>query len=193
MSTGTATTVTVPGLVETLRQYRLLDAAQLEALQNELRQRFSDPRALGAELLQRGLLTAYQLNQIFQGRAAQLLLEPYVVLERLGEGGTGQVFKARHQHLQRIAALKIIRKELLSDSEVLRRFYREIEVVSQVSHPNVVHAYDAGPTGDNHMLVMEYIEGVDLHRHIEPVGPLPPAQACDYARQAALGLHHIHE
>jgi serine/threonine protein kinase len=138
----------------------------------------------------------------FPARAepAERVIGPYVVLEPLGQGGTGQVFKARHQRLDRIVALKVIRKELLSDPEVVSRFYREMRLVSQLSSPHVVHAFDAGPiTGageegvQGHFLVMEYVEGTDLGRLVKKTGPLPVWQAAEYIRQAALGLQHIFE
>jgi hypothetical protein len=68
-----------------------------------------------------------------------------------------------------------------------------MRLVSQVNHPNIVHAYDAGPIGGWHMIVMEYVEGADLARLVKQRGPLPPALACDYVRQAALGMQHAHE
>src|SRR6185369_8400922 len=118
---------------------------------------------------------------------------PYTVLERLGEGGAGQVFKARHQKMNRIVALKVIRQELLTDADVVGRFYREIQVLSRLDHPNVVHAFDAGPAGPTHFLAMEFVEGTDLGRLVKQGGPLPVEQACSYIKQAALGLQHAHE
>ena len=128
------------------------------------------------------------MNQLFLGNAHGLLLKPYLLVERLGEGGTGHVFKARHLQLHRPVALKIIRRELLTEPDVVRRFYREIQLISQLTHPHVVHAYDAGPVGETHFLVMEYVRGVDLAKHVRQVGPLEAAAAIDYVRQAALGL-----
>ena len=111
----------------------------------------------------------------------------YRLLRLLGAGGTGWVFKARHQHLQRLVAVKLLRHELLKDPEVLARFYQEIQIVSQLGHANVVHAYDAGPIGGNHVLVMEYAEGVDLARLVRRRGPLPspPAPARASRRSCA--------
>lgn len=185
--------VSVSSMVETVARQQLLTAPQLAELSGALQRRFPEPMALARELLERNWLTAYQVNHLLQGREDDLLLGPYVLLERLGEGGTGWVFKARHQHLQRLVAVKLLRHELLADPEVLARFYQEIQIVSQLSHPNVVHAYDAGPIGGNHVLVMEYAEGEDLGRLVRRGGPLPVEQACDHVRQAALGLQHIHE
>jgi serine/threonine-protein kinase len=185
--------LSVPGLIDGLRQQQLVSPAQLETIVGDLQRRFPDPRALGKELLQRGWLTAYQLNQLALGRGAELVMGPYRVLERLGEGGMGQVFKARHLRLERIVALKLIRKELLADQEIVSRFYREIQIISGLEHPNIIRAYDAGPIGPTHFLAMEYVEGTDLQRLVRQAGPLPPAQACNYVRQAALGLQYAHE
>src|SRR5262249_27593906 len=110
----------------------------------------------------------------------------------LGEGGTAMVFKARHRKMLRDVAVKLVRKDLLEDSEVVGRFKREIQVISQLSHANVVHAFDSGPVGDGLFLAMEYVEGVDLGRLVKQIGPLPVTVACEYIRQAALGLQHAH-
>ena len=186
--------VSVSTMIETLRQYQLLGLPQLNELRRADAQRqFADSRALAKELLARNWLTPYQVNQLLQGRGGNLVLGSYLLLERLGEGGAGQVFKARHQKMNRVIALKLIRKELLADAEVLGRFYREIQIVSQLDHPNVVHAFDAGPAGPTHFLAMEYVEGTDLGKLVKQGGPLPVEQACEYIRQAALGLQHAHE
>jgi WD40 repeat protein/serine/threonine protein kinase len=179
----------VPSLVDAIGQYRLLEPAQLEELAGVLRNRFQDPRALARELVQRGWLTPYQINQLFQGKGQELVLGQYVLLERLGEGGMGAVFKARHQRLGRIVALKLIRKDRLQSPDMIRRFRREIQAAAQVSHPNVVLAYDADQDRDINFFAMEYVEGIDLGQLVKRDGPLPVALACDYIRQAALGLH----
>jgi len=180
-------------LMELLRHHQLLTPRQCEEVVSSETMSSAEPRALARLLLERGWLTPYQLNQVFQGRAADLVLGQYLVLQRLGEGGTGQVFKARHVRMQRTVALKLIRRELLTDAEIVGRFLREIQVVSQLTHPNVVHAYDAGPIGATHFLAMEYVEGTDLATLVRRQGPLRVGQACECIRQAALGLQHAHE
>src|SRR5262249_17461492 len=165
----------------TLRRYQLIGPAQLsELMAAELQGRLPDARALGKELLRRGWLTAYQVNRLLQGRSDELVLGPYLLMERLGEGGAGQVFKAWHRRMKRVVALKVIRRQLLVEPEVVSRFCREIQVVSQLSHRNVVRAYDAGEDGPTRYLAMEYVEGIDLSRLVKQSGPLPAAQACDY-------------
>jgi serine/threonine protein kinase/WD40 repeat protein len=180
-------------LLEALRQGRLLEPDQLEEATRRLIVRFPEPRNLARELVKRGWLTPYQVNQIFHGKGRDLLLGSYVVLERLGEGGMGQVLKARNWKLGRIVALKVIRKERLAHGEAVRRFQREIQAVAQLGHPNVVAAFDADHIGDTHFFAMEYVEGTDLSRLVKEKGPLAVASACDYARQAALGLQHAFE
>jgi serine/threonine protein kinase/WD40 repeat protein len=182
----------VAALVDLFRQYELLDDGQISELAGQTKT-VSEPRALAQQLIKQGRLTPYQVNQLFLGRGRDLLVGPYVVLERLGEGGAGQVFKARHKKMNRVVALKIIRKELLTDAEVVGRFHREVQVLSQLDHPNVVHAFDAAPAGPGHFLAMEHVEGTDLGRLVKQGGPMPVEQACAYICQAALGLQHAHE
>lgn len=128
--------------------------------------------------------------------AADNLLAPefrdYQLLARLGSGGMGTVYKARHTKLQRIVALKTLPLHR-RDAVAVSRFTREMEAVGKLNHPNIVRAFDAGESEDTHFLVMEYIQGVNLHELVNEVGPLPFADACEIIRQAALGLQHAHE
>jgi serine/threonine-protein kinase len=182
----------VADFVEALGQTPILGEEPRREL-TALAARTPEPRELARELIRRGWLTAYQVNQLFLGRAADLVLGPYVLLERLGEGGMGQVFKARHRSLGRIVALKVVRKDYLTNPNALPRFQREIQAASQLDHPNVVRALDADQVGGTYFFAMEYIEGTELSRLVREQGPLPALQACDYIRQAALGLQHAHE
>ncbi|HEY7310888.1 MAG TPA: serine/threonine-protein kinase [Gemmataceae bacterium] len=186
-------TISAAALVDLLRDCRILDATQLEKINRALKGRDPDPRAIARELLKHGWLTAYQANQLLLGHGSELRLSPYLLLDRLGEGGMGQVFKARHQLMNRIVAVKIIRKERLTHPDAVERFHREIRLAAQLDHPNLVRAHDAAQVGDVHFLVMEYAEGADLHRLVHKSGPLPLGQACHYIRQAALGLQYASE
>jgi serine/threonine protein kinase len=180
-------------LIDRLRGSGLLERGQLDELGRLPEASDPDPRALGRLLLQRGWLTRFQINMIAQGRAKELDLGPYRILDRLGEGGMGQVYKAQHRRMSRIVALKVIRKEKLNSPETVKRFLQEVQAAAQLVHPNIVLAYDAGNVGSTHFLSMEYVEGTDLARYVKQNGPLPVEQACDYVRQAALGLQHAHE
>jgi serine/threonine-protein kinase len=184
---------TSASLVEAIRGLDLFEPVRLERLSRDLADRFPQPRDLGRELIQTEWLTAFQVNQLLQDKGALLRLGPYVLLERLGAGGMGEVFKARHRKLDRIAALKVISQQRLSHAAAHDRFLREAEAAGQLSHPNIVAVHDAGQEGERYYLAMEYIDGIDLGRLVRETGPLPIPLACDFIRQAALGLHHAHE
>ena len=179
-------------LVETLHSTRLLETAQLDKVKHAA-EKIANPRVLTAQMLQRGWLTAYQANQILSGQGDSLVLGSYSLLQKLGGGGMGQVFKARHQKLGRVVALKVIRRERMQDANVLRRFHREIQAVAQLSHPNIVMAFDADEVDGTHFFTMEYVEGLDLSKRVIRLGVPPVALACEIIRQAALGLQHAHE
>ena len=180
------------GLIESMRQYRLLDAPQLEEAK-PLATSLADPRALANELTRRGWLTAFQVRMLAQGRGPQLVIGPYVILEKLGEGGMGAVFKARNTRLGRLVAIKLLRKERNTNAELIQRFHREVQVASSLSHPNVVRAFDAVEVDGSLIFEMEYIEGVNLTQLVHKRGALPVPMACDFIRQTALGLQHAHE
>ncbi len=184
--------VDAAGLGTAIRQGRLLEPAQADEL-GRLQASFPEPRALAAELIRRGWLTPYQINQLMRGRGRDLLLGSYVLQERLGEGGMGEVFKARNWKLGHTVALKLIRKMRLDHPDAVRRFHREIRAAAQLDHPNIVRAFDADEVNGTHLLVMEYVQGTDLAKQIKQGGPLAVDKACDYVRQAAQGLQHAHE
>ncbi|HEY7312713.1 MAG TPA: efflux RND transporter periplasmic adaptor subunit [Gemmataceae bacterium] len=117
----------------------------------------------------------------------------YRLLELLGAGGMGAVFKAEHLLMKRTVAVKVINRALFTDPAVAERFGREMEAAGKLTHPNIVHAYDAERIGDTHFLAMEYVEGLSLAKLLAQRGPLPVTEACSYIRQAALGLQHAHE
>ena len=118
-------------------------------------------------------------------------LGDYELLETRGEGGMGTVFKARHLRLDKIVALKVLPKRRTSDPRAIARFEREMKAVGRLSHPHIVQAHDARDIDGTTVLVMEYVEGLDLGKLIRRVGPLPVADACELIRQTALGLQYI--
>jgi serine/threonine protein kinase len=184
---------TLTPFIDQLRDSGLLDGAQVAELSRCPEAQDPAPAPLARVVFRRGWLTRFQLTTLAAGRGKDLIIGPYVVLERLGEGGMGMVYKARHQHMARVVALKVIRKEKLASADAVSRFYQEVKMAAALSHPNIVLAYDAGQVANTHYFAMEYIEGVDLSRLVKDQGRLPVPQACDYVRQAALGLQHAHE
>jgi serine/threonine protein kinase len=117
----------------------------------------------------------------------------YRILELLGRGGMGSVFKAEHTVMGRVVALKVLHPHLVANPEAVERFHVEVRGAARLNHPNIVTAYDADQADDLHFFVMEFVPGRDLANVLRKVGPLPVAHACEFVRQAALGLQHAHE
>jgi serine/threonine-protein kinase len=180
-------------LTESLSGHHLLDEAALGETLRDLAPRFTDAKKLADELVRRGWLTPYQKELIMAGKAEELILGPYVLLDKIGEGGMGAVYKARHRVLKAVRAIKVIRPDRLVGKGSVERFYREAENVARLHHPNIILAHDAGQHGNVHYFVMEFAPGVDLGQLLQRCGPLPAADACAYIRQAAIGLEHARE
>jgi len=121
------------------------------------------------------------------------IFERYQILGIIGQGGMGTVFKGYHVNLKRFVAIKTLRMGDKQSPKMLERFRREMEVIGQMDHPNVVRATDAGEKNGVFYLVMEHLIGLDLARLISQRGRLEVAEACELTRQAALGLHYIHQ
>ena len=117
---------------------------------------------------------------------------PYRILEKLGQGGMGAVYKAMHPRLNRLVAIKIIALHA-RDSQAIGRFNREMQTVAALDHPAIARAYDAGEHLGIDYLVLEYVAGSDLSAVVKVNGPLPVASAVDYILQAARGLAFAHK
>jgi serine/threonine protein kinase len=180
-------------LLAVLRRTELLAPEQLEQIARELAPHFPDPASIAGYLAEVGWLTAYQVQLLLGGQWDDLTVGPYNVLDRLGEGGISEVFKAWDTVRGRVVALKVLQQHLAGKSDMIRQFRRELEAITRLSHPNVVKTFDAHQDGAMHYFAMEFVEGMDLERYVRVVGPLPVEEACDYARQAAQGLQHAHQ
>jgi serine/threonine protein kinase len=180
-------------LLKIIEPLHLLATEQLTQARDELASKFPGYRDLARELQTRDWLTRFQLQKIAQRRHRDLLLGKYVLLTPIGEGGMGQVFKARNWTTGTEVALKLIQPERVANEDAVKRFHREIRIASQLNHLNIVRAIDADQANGTHFFVMEYIQGRDLHKLVQQLGALPVARACDFVRQAALGLQHAFE
>ena len=117
----------------------------------------------------------------------------YRVLEQLGAGGMGEVYKAEHRLMGRAVALKVIRSQLTTSPTAVSRFRNEVRSAARLSHPNIVAAFDAENVGAIHFLVMEFVDGENLEEHVSRVGALPVSTALSVTRQVAAGLQHAFE
>ncbi len=120
------------------------------------------------------------------------ILGSYQILEMLGEGGMGAVFKAHHVHLGKVVALKILSPRVTGSATSVARFKREMKAVGSLIHPNIVQAFDAGEVDGIHYIAMELIEDIDLHRLVREQGPLSVADACAAVCQVAAALAAAH-
>jgi serine/threonine-protein kinase len=173
----------------------LFTADEVQALWNALPsgERPRDGETFAQLLTMQQKLTPFQASELIAGSQTPLVLGDYVLLDKIGAGGMGQVFKAQHRHMKRLAAIKLLPPELTKDEAAVKRFQREVEAAARLSHPHIVQTYDAGVQRGVWYLVMEYVDGRDLASVVVGDGPLPVAQAIDYIRQAALGLAFAHE
>ncbi|HEV3168225.1 MAG TPA: serine/threonine-protein kinase [Isosphaeraceae bacterium] len=147
---------------------------------------------LADRLVARGKLTRYQAAVLHDGQADTLVLSNYLILEKLGAGGMGTVFKARHRRMKRTVAIKVLPRGKNRSPGDFERFQREVEAIASLNHPNIVTAYDADEAHIGQFLVMEYIEGSDLDAVVKAGGPLPVREAVDATLQAARALEYAH-
>jgi serine/threonine-protein kinase len=152
----------------------------------------ADAETLAVRLIARGKLTRYQATALRAGQPETLVVGSYLVLEKLGAGGMGAVFKAEHRRMKRIVALKVLPGTTKHGPDEIERFQQEVEAVAALNHPNIVTAYDAGESALGPFLVMEFVEGSDLDAILRKRGPLPVAEALDAIIQAAEGLEYAH-
>jgi serine/threonine protein kinase len=180
--------------IDALRDFGLLDPEDLIALDSKLSAAAPpiEMAALAGALIQSGKLTEYQAAVVSEGSAKSLVYGEYVVLDKLGAGGMGRVYKARHRRMKRLVALKVLPGEAMQDPAAVQRFGREVEAAAALHHPNIVTAFDAGEANGVHFLAMEYVEGRDLLAVARERGLLPLSDALDYVIQAARGLAYAH-
>ena len=177
-------------LIHLLQKHRLLKPAQLAELAA-----FDGkpPAELAKELVRRGWLTPSRSGKSWPATPTGWCSASTSCSISSATAGRARSSRPATRSMDRIVALKIIRQTCCRTPTPSAASIAKWKCVSQLSHPNIVRAYDADQVGDSHFLAMEYVEGIDLARLVKEQGPLPVGQACDYIRQAALGLQHAHE
>jgi serine/threonine protein kinase len=151
------------------------------------------PEELVAAVLESKLVTQWHVDQLRKGRYKGFFLGKYKLLRLIGSGGMSSVYLAEHATLQNEVAIKVLPLKRVDQTSFLARFEREARMSARLNHPNITRAFDLDTAGSIHFFVMEYVEGVDLHRKVKQEGPLLVHEAADLVRQAALGLHYAHE
>jgi serine/threonine-protein kinase len=179
-------------LLTALRDSGRLTAGQVAEAERAFAERGAKPAALAERLNGAGILTRYQFKKLQAGRTADLLFGSYLILDKIGEGGMGKVYRAVQLRMNRLVALKVVRPQLMANKTVVKRYEREAAAAARLDHPNIVKLYDAEMVDGRYFLAMEYVEGLDLARLVKQFGQLPYQEACEYIRQSALGLAHAH-
>ena len=173
----------------------------LESLSSHTRHEIgqcSEVKRLLPLLVQYDLLTEYQADRVEAGTTYGLVLGNYRVLDRLGMGGMGVVFRAEHMEMRRLVAIKLMPIYVDREPSIEQRFHREMRIVAQLQHPNIVAAIDAGKISctdspDLHYFVMEFVPGQDLEEYVNSKGPLTPTKACHVIHQVAAALEEAHK
>ncbi len=150
------------------------------------------PQELARTLVELRFLTRWQADMLLQGKK-DFILGRYTLLDCIGAGGMGAVFKALHGEMGRVVAIKMLSPGVMKNQQAVSRFRHEIQAVAALDDRHIVAAYDAGTYGKIHYLVMEYVAGHDLGYLVKHQSPLPVNWVCECIRQAALGLQHAHE
>jgi serine/threonine-protein kinase len=196
--------LTLRKLIQLVRRSRLVDDGSLSEFLNGIRATVAatardgqtalilTPGELLDGMVGSGLLTRYQANELAVGRS-DFWIGGYRILDRLGEGGMGQVFLAERPGQQTRVAVKVLAAQLRSDPEARRRFLGEARAAAAINHPNVVHVFDTDVDHNPPYLVMEYIDGVSLQAAVSRRGAFDAGEAAMVGAQVACGLTRVAE
>jgi serine/threonine protein kinase len=185
-------------LVDLLRRSNLVDEAKLTSFLEKASQEhgeaaLEDQNKLAELMIEAGLLTKWQADKLLAGKHKGFRLGKYKLLGQIGKGGMSSVYLAEHELMKRRVAVKVLPQNRVNDSSYLERFRLEARAVAKLDDPNIVRAYDIDNEGNIHYIVMEYVDGQDLHQIVATGGPVDYDTAADYIAQVANGLQHAHE
>ena len=151
------------------------------------------PERIATGLVGAGVLTKWQSTKLLAGKNGGFQLGAYRLLRPLGKGGMGVVYLGEHVVMKRLMALKILPPEASRDRRRIELFKSEARACAQLDHQNIVRAYDFAEVGDKLYIVMEYVDGVDMHLRVQRDGVMSVGETVDVLLQATLGLTHAHE
>ena len=192
------TKVTTNKLVDLLRRSNLVEEARLtsfleKAVAAHGEPALEDQSRLAELMITEGLITRWQADKLLAGKHKGFRLGKYKLLGQIGKGGMSSVYLAEHEMMRARRAIKVLPQNRVNDSSYLERFRLEARAVAKLDDPNIVRAYDIDNEGNIHYIVMEYVEGQDLHQIVVANGPLDYDVAADYIAQVANGLQHAHD
>ncbi len=191
---------TTDTFIEVVKKSGLISETRLQDRVAEIEAEHQEPLeklALARALIASEDLTTWQAEKLVAGKHKGFFLGKYKLLKLLGRGGMSSVYLAEHSVMKRRCAIKVLPASRVNDSSYLGRFHLEAQAAATLDNPHIVRAYDVDHFSDGkaevHFLVMEYVEGMDLHETVIQNGPLYPLDAAEYIRQTAVGLKHAHE
>ena len=187
--------ISIKELLQNLTESGLLSDAEISTIHDSIGAR-SDVRSaesFARELVRQNHLTKLQAAAVLKGKTKNLVFGEYVVLEKIGSGGMGQVFKANHRPTGKMVAVKVLSADAVKNRRLIERFKKEARAVARLKHPNIVRAYEAGKINRIRYLVMEYVEGENLLARVKRKGPLPIEECVRSVLEAARGLDYAHQ
>src|SRR4029078_450215 len=192
------TKVTTNKLVDLLRRSNLVDEAKLTSFLEKAtaahgEAALEDQQKLSEMLIAENLITRWQADKLLAGKHKGFRLGKYKLLGQIGKGGMSSVYLAEHEMMRRRVAIKVLPTSRVNDSSYLERFRLEARAVAKLDDPNIVRAYDIDNEGPIHYIVMEYVEGQDLHQLVAGNGPVDYEPAAAFVAKVANGLQHAHE
>jgi serine/threonine protein kinase len=186
---------TINNLLEYIQKSGLYDKGKLQEYLSKIDHADDLPPAMLAQrMVSDGFLTPFQAKHLLKGRYRNFFIGKFKVLEPLGSGGMSHVYLCEHAVMRHRVAMKLLPIKEGDDQSSVTRFMREARAAAAVNHPNVVRAHDFDLAEKKfYYLIMDFVDGCNLHDLVKKLGPLPPMQAANYISQAAHGLNHILE
>lgn len=185
--------ISIADLKQRLVDSQLLSAEELESAASSSQVETNSSQEFAEFLVKSGQLTSYQANCLLGGKAEALSFGDYLILDPIGAGGMGQVYRARHRTSGDQVAIKVLAKQRLQSVTAQKRFEREIAIARELEHSHLAKVLDGNADSESPWYAMEYVEGSDLRQYVDQHGPLDLAVAADYIQQAAQGLQYLHE
>jgi serine/threonine protein kinase len=185
---------TVEQFVDSLSSSGLMSRDEIDVLRKRIASMttVTDGIVLAREFVRLGKLTEFQAGILCSARTQRLVVGEYVILDALGSGSMGHVFRAEHRRMRRVVAIKVLSATASLSPQAKERFLREARALARLEHPHIVSAYDAGDCDGTHYLVMQYVDGWDLEFQVRERGRLPVDRALDFILQAAEALEYAH-
>ena len=187
--------ISIQDLLRNLTESGLLIDEEVSTFHESLGPRSQPTSAeeLAKELVRQNHLTKLQAAAVLKGKTRNLVFGDYIVLEKIGSGGMGQVFKAKHKPTGKLVAMKVLSAEAISNRRLIERFKKEAKAIGRLKHPNIVRAYEAGKINKIRYLVMEFVDGENMLARVKRKGPLSVDEVVNCVLQASRGLDYAHQ